>query len=354
MKILALNLGSTSTKLGVFEDTTPVVAHTIRHTKEELAPYGGIMAQQAHRQGMMRDWLAEQGLPLENMDAIATRSGLIRPVPSGVFTVNEAAVADALSCRWGEHAANIGLAIAHEWSRQLGIPALFVDAPTTDELSDVARVSGFRGVERRSVFHALNARRVIHMHCQAQGQDPRQGRYIVAHLGGGISVSAWDSLRAVDVNNAVEGDGPFSPERAGSLSCVSVLNLLERAYAGNVTQLKSDLYRQGGLQSYMGSNDVRAMVARAGDEPEVRLILDAMYYGVAKAIGAMAAVLRGRVDGILLTGGLCYNEDTTRSIMAQVDWIAPCSVFPGEDELAALAEGAYRCLTGQEKAQALT
>lgn len=353
MKILALNLGSTSTKLGVFENTRQLIAHTIRHSKEELAPLGGIMAQKSYRQQLVRSWLAEQGMPLEQMEAIAARSGLIRPVPGGVFAINEAAVSDALSGRWGEHAANIGLVIAHEWSGQFGIPALFVDAPTTDELSDLARVSGFNGIERRSVFHALNAKRVIHLHCEAQGQDPRRGRYIVAHLGGGISVSAWDCLRAVDVNNAVDGDGPFSPERAGSLACVSVLNLLAQQYGGDIARLKGDLYRQGGLQSYLGSNDVRALAARAATEPDVRLILDAMYYGVAKYIGAMAAALSGRVDGILLTGGLCYNEDVTRAISARVDWIAPCSIFPGEDELAALAEGAWRCLSGQEEAQVL-
>lgn len=352
MKILVLNLGSTSTKAGVFEDTLLLRGQTIRHDKAELAEYGGILGQKEYRKTKLKEWLDGQGFRLGDMAVIAARGGLIRPVEGGIFRIDAAAAADAAGGKYGMHPANVGMLIAHEWGLEHGIPAVFLDAPATDELSALARVSGFNGVTRRSIFHALNAKRVVRLYCLEHGLDPLQGRFIVAHMGGGTTVSAIDGLRAVDLNSGVDGEGPFTPERAGSLPAQAVLKLV-REYGGDTALLQEDLYRKGGLQSYFGTNNVTALLKRAEKEPEVSLVLDAMIYNVAKCIGAMAAALSGRVDRILLTGGIAYNPGQMDSLIARVNWITGCTVYPGEDELAALAEGAFRYLTGAEEAKSI-
>lgn len=352
MNILVLNLGSTSTKLGVFDDTRQLLSHTIRHSKEELSAFSGIMEQEDFRRERLKFWLSENGWPLTAFDIIAARGGLLRPVPGGVFLVDEAAAQDAASGRYGLHPANVGLLIAWRWSLEYGIPAVFTDAPATDELSEVARVSGYRPIARRSIFHALNIKRVARQHCVKEGLDPLEARLVVAHMGGGITVAAVDGLKAVDVNNGVDGEGPFSPERAGSLPLRQTLQLAG-GYAGGHEAFYDLLYRQGGLMSYFGTNDVGALAQRAKREPEVALVLDAMLYGIAKQVAAMAIPLKGRPDGILLTGGIAFNQGLMAKLAAMVDWLAPCHVYPGEDELAALAEGAFRYLAGQEEAKRL-
>ncbi|NLC33150.1 MAG: butyrate kinase [Clostridiales bacterium] len=353
MKILAINLGSTSTKLAVFEDTVPVSTVCLRHPKTELARYAGIMAQKDYRRSLMDEWLSANGHHPSQMDIIVSRCGPIRPMAGGTYLIDEAAIHDATDCRYGEHAANIGLLIADEWQRTFGIPAVFVDPPCTDELDTVARVSGYEGIARRSVFHALNAKRVIRLYCDKAGLDPLCSSFIVAHLGGGISVAAFENMRAIDVTNAIDGEGPFSPERSGSLPSAGLLKLVSR-FEGNAKALHTALYRQGGLQSYFDTNDVAALIDRAQNEPAVRLVLDAMYYNIAKAIGAMATVLSGKAAQIILTGGMAHNADVTDSIKARVAFIAPVTIYPGEDELAALAQGAYRCITGLEQAGRLS
>ena len=350
MKILTTNLGSTSTKLGVFEDDNAPLTATLRHSREDLAPLGGIMAQEEYRKRLMEEWLEGQGHPLSSFSLIAARGGLIRPVEGGIYRVDEQVAEDAANCRFGTHAANLGLLIAARWQEDHGIPAVFVDAPVTDELTPLARVSGFAGISRSCAFHALNAKRVIRLYCGDEGLDPYRHHFIVAHLGGGFSVGAFENMRAIDVNNAVEGEGPFSPERAGNLSSLNVLRLCERL-GGDTKRTYEALYRNGGLQSYFGTNDVSSLLAKYEQDPQVSLILDSMCYNVSKAIGAMAAVLRGRVERVLLTGGVCYSERLTGIITRQVAWIAPVSVFPGEDELAALYEGGRRYLSGEEGAK---
>lgn len=352
MKILVLNLGSTSTKLGVFEDTTEQFTHTLRHSKEELASFEGIPGQKGFRMVKLLEWLSQNGHPMDSFDAIAARGGLIRPIPGGSFYMNEAAEQDAASGRFGMHAANLGMLIARELSLEFGIPAIFTDAPATDELSDRARVSGFKGIERRSIFHALNAKRVARMYCEQAGIDPGESRLIVAHMGGGITVSALLGLAAVDVNNGVDGEGPFSPERAGSLPSRALLDLVKER-GGNTDAVYESLYRQGGLQSYFGTNNVVELIERSKAEPEVKLVLDAMLYTIAKQIAGMAVALEGRAQQILLTGGIAYNKGLMEDLAKLVSFIAPCTVFPGEDELAALAEGAYRVLSGQEEGKRL-
>ncbi|NLE70091.1 MAG: butyrate kinase [Clostridiales bacterium] len=350
MKILVLNLGSTSTKLGVFEDTHLLLSHTLRHSREALAAFAGILDQRAFRQQALVAWLSENNHGMDSFDVIAARGGLLGPLPGGSFLINQAAADRAASGRHGMHAANVGMLIAKSLSDQYGIPAYFTDAPSTDEMTDVARVSGFAGIQRESIFHALNMKQVVRRHCEAHGLDPRAHSFIVAHMGGGITVAAIKNLAAVDVNNGVAGEGPFSPERAGSLPARALLRLLEDS-GQTPMALYETLYRQGGAQSYFGTNDMLALEERMHQEPQVKLVLDAMLYQVARQIAGMAVPLKGQVAGILLTGGIANSSALMGQLTDLVSFIAPCSVYPGEDELTALAEGAYRCETGQEEAQ---
>lgn len=350
MKILVLNLGSTSTKLGVFEGLSQTHSHTIRHTRDELAQFPDILPQRDFRKQKMHEWLQSSGITPKDISVIAARGGVIRPVSGGSFHIDEEAARDAASGVWGMHPTNVGLLIAFEWSREYGIPAIFTDAPTTDELSDVARVSGLRGITRRSVFHALNAKRVARLYCEQSGLDPLTCRLIVAHMGGGVTVCALKGLRAIDLNSGADGEGPFAPERAGSLPSRQLLDLVKH-YESDPDRLFDTLYRHGGLMSYYGTNDVPLLMERAAKEPEVKTVLDAMVYNIAKQIAAMAVTLEGKTQQILLTGGLAHSEALMEQLTSLVSWIAPCTVYPGEDELAALAYGAYRVMTGQEEAR---
>lgn len=352
MKILVLNLGSTSTKAGLFEGSRHTCSHTIRHSKEELAPFDSVMDQKEFRKEQILKWLKGQGLSMADIDLIATRGGLIRPIRGGVYFADEAAAHDAASGDYGFHPANVGLLIAREWSLEYSLPAVFVDAPATEELSDIAKVSGYAPITRRSIFHALNAKRAARRWCAENGQDIKNSSLIVAHMGGGVTVCALDGLAAIDVNNGVDGEGPFSPERAGSLPLRQMMSLAE-TYEKGPKALFDDSYRKGGLYSYFGTNDVGALVKRAEDEPRVKLVLDAFCYNIAKQIAAMAVALMGRVDQIVLTGGVAYNQGLMEEIERQVCWIAPVSVYPGEDELAALAEGAHRYMQGLEEAKSI-
>ncbi|MDI9520971.1 MAG: butyrate kinase [Bacillota bacterium] len=350
MKILVMNLGSTSTKLAIFEDENPIVTETIRHTPEELAPYPDILAQEDFRKERILDFLRQKGAPLDSMDVIATRGGLIRPVPGGVFWVDDSVEKDVRSGLYGKHSSNTGLLIANAWSREYGIPAVFTDAPATDELMDVARVSGYQSIFRRSIFHALNMKRVARQCCNSIGIKPEDSRLIIAHMGGGVSVAALKGLKAIDVNGATDGDGPFSPERSGSLPLKQALKV---AYQKAKTPEEAfDLfYRKGGLISYFGTNNVAELVKRSETEKEVELVLRGMLYMIAKQIAAMAVPLEGRVDQIILTGGIAYNAGLMAQLSEKVGFIAPVTVTPGEDELAALAEGALRFMRGEEKAR---
>lgn len=348
MKILVVNLGSTSTKAGIFEDLVPLATETFQHQKEDLACFDSIFGQRDFRKAVIEDWLEKQGFGLHDFMVYALRGGLIRPIPGGIYRINAQVAQDAESGRYGEHACNAGLLLGYAWSRTSGIPAVFVDAPCTDELIDAARISGFAGVERTSIFHALNAKRVIRHYCRSKGLDPYSHSFIVAHMGGGISVSAVQGLKAIDVSNGVDGEGPFSPERVGSLSHKNIFSLLNE-FGGDTAALNRALYYRGGLMSYFGTNDVPALIHRGESEPEVARVLAAMVYNIAKQIAALSIPLMGKVEQILLTGGLACNPRITTPITEQVSWIAGCAVYPGEDELAALAEGAWRFMTGQEE-----
>ena len=351
-QLLTLNFGSTSSKVGVFNNTDLVKETTIRHPKETLNQFKSIDAQKEYRKQLIENWLDDNGFKLQDFDLFSVRCGLIRPIQAGIYHINQAAVNDALSGHFTMHAANLGLVIGYEWMQHYHIPAIFSDGPTTDELSDLARISGFAFKQRRSVFHALNTKRTIRLHCQNHELNPFENNFIVGHLGGGITISAFQKFRAIDVNNGIDGEGPFTPERTGTLSNRILLELVDEN-DGNTKKVKEDLYRFGGLHSYFQTNDVKELVERAHHDPQVKLVIDAMIYMIAKEIGAMASVLKGDVKAILITGGLAYSEYITSEIINATNWIAPVVLYPGENELQALAESGYRYLMKEEIAKEL-
>lgn len=351
-QILTLNFGSTSSKVGVFNNTQLIKEVTIRHAKEILNQYQTIEEQKEFRKKLIEQWLIDNEFSLEKFNLFSVRCGIIRPIQSGIYQINNAALNDAISGRYTMHAANLGLAIGYEWNQQHQIPAIFSDGPTTDELSELARVSGYAGKERRSVFHALNTKRTIRHHCQLYKMDPIENNFVVAHLGGGITISAYQKFKAIDVNNGVDGEGPFSPERTGTLSNRILLELVDENQ-GNTKKVRENLYRFGGLQSYFQTNDVKELVEQAKHDEKIKRVLDAMIYRIAKEIGAMSSVLQGKVNSILITGGLGYSEYITNEIKKYVQWIANVYIYPGENELQALAESGYRYLTKEEEAKVL-
>jgi butyrate kinase len=351
-RILVINPGSTSTKFGLFEDATPVLEKTLRHSAAEIARYRSVADQYEFREQAILTELAANNVSLSNLDAVVGRGGLLRPIPGGTYAVSEAMLEDLSSARYGEHASNLGAILAHKLALAAAVPAFIVDPVVVDELQPLARFSGFPGIQRRSVMHPLNAKKMARQAARELGRDYSEMDLIVVHMGGGISVGAHHRGRVIDVNNALDGDGPFSPERSGGLPTVG---LVELCFSGKYSQ--SEIMRllvgKGGLVAYLNTNDGREVVQRieSGDE-QARLIYEAMAYQIAKEIGSAAAVLKGNVEAIVLTGGLAYDRQyLVRWIEERVSFIAPVLVYPGEEELLALAEGALRVLGGEEEAQ---
>lgn len=362
MRILALNPGSTSTKVALFECDAPACggvreawSDTQRYDADVLGRFAGVMEQEEFRLSEIRRCLEERDAHPSRLDAVVGRGGLLKPIESGTYEVNEEMLADLRSCRWGAHASNLGAPLAVRLAAEGGdIAAFIVDPVVVDEMMPLARLSGLPEIERRSIFHALNQKAVARRVAAELGRPYDECNLVVAHMGGGISVGAHEKGRVVDVNNALDGDGPFSPERAGSLP---VGGLIKMAFSGDheqVAMLKM-LTGKGGLVAHLGTNDLREVVRRmdAGDE-RARLLFEAMAYRIAKEIGACAATLGGEVDAIVLTGGLAYNERFTGLIRERVEFVSEVKVYPGEDEMLALAEGAYRVLSGSEQARRYT
>lgn len=351
MLLLAINLGSTSSKFAVYRDTEPVFVETIRHPKEELAPFPDVISQQDYRRQAVLNGVREKGVDLHELDAVVARGGLTRPLPGGTFVIDEAMLKALQDPQAAKHASSLSGIIAYDIASELKVPVYTVDPVVTDELEPLARVSGYDGIERVSIFHALNQKAVARAAAKELGKSYDQLNLIVAHMGGGVSVGAHKNGRVVDVNNCLDGDGPFSPERAGGLPVISVLDL---CMSGKYT--RKELYdmfvKKGGFYSYLGVNDGRKAeeMADAGDE-KANLVLDAMAYQVSKEIGACAAVLSGKVDAVVLTGGLAYSKRLTAAIADRVSFIARVMLFPGENEMLALVEGALRALRGEEQAK---
>ena len=349
-EILVINPGSTSTKIGVFADETMLFDVTLRHSAEELAPYATIADQKAFRKDLVLSALQEKNYDAKNLSAVSARGGLVAPIPGGTYAVNENLLRDCAAGVQGQHASNLGAMIAHEIGEELGIPAFVVDPPVVDELADVARFSGHPAIIRASKFHALNQKAVAKRYAKESGTPYEELNLIVCHMGGGVSVGAHDHGRIVDTQNALDGDGPFSPERSGSLPAGQ---LAELCFSGDYTyaEIKKMLSGRGGIVAYTGTTNMIEVTEKAKTDEYTARVLAAFHYQIAKEIGAMAAVLNGKVDQIILTGGIAYGKETVAALREKVEWIAPITVYPGEDELLALTQGALRVLSGEEEAK---
>ena len=349
-QIVVVNPGSTSTKFGLYRDDKPHFVSNLRHTDAELEPFRGrpILDQQEFRGKLIEAELARHGIPLNELSAAVGRGGLLRPLASGTYRVNQLMLDELKRAERGEHASNLGAYIAHGLAQHAGVPAFVVDPVSVDEWPDKTRLSGSTLLERQCLSHALNTKAVGKRFAKEQGKSYDRLNLVIAHVGSGISVSAHTRGRMVDVTNSRE-EGAFSTERSGTVPC---MKLVELCFSGKYTakQVEAILFREGGLYSYLGTKDLVEVEKRidAGDA-KAKLVFDAMIYQIAKEIGAMSAVLSGKVDSILLTGGMAHSVRLTGELAKQIGWIAPVHVYPGEDELQALAEGALRVLRGEEK-----
>jgi len=348
-QILVINPGSTSTKIGVFKNETETFNHSISHSVRELDAFSKMTDQYGYRSEIIQKTLLENGFALDSFDAVVGRGGLLKPIPGGTYHINQKMLDDLTEAKRGEHASNLGAMIANSLGNIANAPSFIVDPVVVDEMEPEARISGMPEIERRSIFHALNQRAVARKACQEIGKGYEDANLIVAHLGGGISIGCHSKGRVIDVNNAFNGDGPFSPERAGGLPTGQ---LAELCFSGKYTlpNIKSKLVGKGGLVAYLGSNNSLEIQKRIekGDE-EASLVYRAMGYQISKEIGACAAVLKGQVDAIIVSGGLSNDDMLMQQIRNHVRWISQIFIYPGEKEMEALADGALRILKGEEE-----
>lgn len=350
IKSLIINPGSTSTKIGVFEDETLLFEETLRHSTEEISQYATIVDQKDFRKKIITDLLAEKNFDLKSLNVVVGRGGMLKPIPGGTYAVTDALLADLKVGVQGQHASNLGGILAREIADSIGVPSYIVDPVVVDELMPIARYSGVPELPRTSVFHALNQKAVAKRYAKEIGKPYDSLRLIVVHMGGGVSVGAHINGKVVDVFNALDGDGAFSPERAGAVPSGALIKL---CFSGKYTEKEvySKIVGKGGFNAYLGTNDMREVTKRAneGDEKAAEA-KKAFLLQVSKDIGSMACVLNGKVDQIIVTGGIAYGEDVVAALKEAAEWIAPFTVYPGEDELLALAQGALRVMNGEEKA----
>lgn len=351
VKSLVINPGSTSTKIGIFEDETLLFDETLRHSTEEIARYDSIIDQKDFRRDIILDFLESKDFDVNSLDVVVGRGGMLKPIPGGTYAVNDALVRDLEIGVSGQHASNLGGILAKEIADSIGKPSYIVDPVVVDELCDEARISGVPELPRISIFHALNQKAVAKRYAAESGKDYNALNLIVVHMGGGVSVGAHVQGKVVDVFNALDGDGAFSPERAGGVPSGA---LIKMCFSGKYTE--KEVYKKivgnGGFNAYLGTNDMRDVekMASEGNEEAIKL-REAFIQQVAKDIGSMACVLNGKVDQIIATGGIAYDKGVIAGLKEKCEWMAPFTVYPGEDELLALAQGAIRVLNGEEAAK---
>jgi butyrate kinase len=346
--ILALNPGATSTKLAVYEDERAILKTSVEHQGTSLDSYPRVIDQLQYRLDLILATLADAGIALETLNAVVGRGGLLKPMEGGTYRVSPAMLGDLATAR--EHASNLGGILADRLAKPLGIPAFIVDPVSVDELEPEARISGLPELPRHSFSHALNSKAVARRAAREMGGAYADFNFVVAHLGTGVSITAHRKGRMVDVSGADE-EGPFSPARAAG---VPALLLAKLCYSGQYTekQMLTRLVGEGGLYAHLGTRDVREAERRAAEgDSHAAIVMKAMAYRIAREIGAMATALKGRVDRVILTGGIAYSEQIVGEVSERVGFIAPVLVMPGEEELPALAEGALRVLRGQEPAR---
>ena len=352
MNILAINPGSTSTKMAVYADEKPILLRSINHTPEELAHFDDVIEQLDYRKQMIIDELRHSEVALD-FQAVIGRGGLVKPLEGGVYEINEKMVEDTHSgIAMHNHACNLGCLIAYEIANEIpGCRSFIADPGVVDELNDYARICGSPLMHRICIWHALNQRAIARRYAAEIGKEYEDLNLIICHMGGGISIAAHEHGRAVDANNALDGEGPFSPERAGSLPAADLIRL---CYSGKYTekQLLKRIAGQAGLNALLGTNDVKEVIRRIeqGDQ-QAELVLNAMLYHVAKAIAAQSAVLCGQIDAILLTGGLAYSGYVVSRLRKRIGFLAPIRIYPGQDEMSALASNALAVLQGKRQAK---
>jgi butyrate kinase len=346
--ILVINPGSTSTKIALFnQEGKEIFSRSINHSTEELSQFKSLLEQDPVRKKVILDTLKKENIEFNSIKTIIGRGGVLKPLGAGTYEVNNKLINDLKNSPI-EHASNLGGIIAHEIAEEINVPAYIADPVSVDEFTDIARISGLKGIERKSLLHALNIRANAFRYAKEQGKKFEEINLIVAHLGGGISIAPIMKGKIVDVNNANDG-GPFSPERSGALPNKALIHL---CYSGKYSE--KELYKlitnQGGLVSYLGTNDTREVMKKIeqGDN-YAKLIFEAMCYQIAKEIGAMAIVLKGKVEAIILTGGIAHSEILVNKIKDRTSWIAPVVVYPGEEEMKALAQAVIRVMDGVEK-----
>ena len=350
VKSLIINPGSTSTKIGVFEDETLLFEETLRHSTEEIAQYASIVDQKDFRKKIITDLLKEKDFDIKSLGMVVGRGGMLKPIPGGTYAVTDDLLEDLKIGKQGQHASNLGGILAREIADEIGVPSYIVDPVVVDELAPVARYSGVKELPRTSVFHALNQKAVAKRYAKEAGKAYDSMNLIVVHMGGGVSVGAHEKGKVIDVFNALDGDGAFSPERAGAVPSGA---LIKMCFSGEYTEKEvySKIVGKGGFNSYLGTNDMRNVIKmiEEGNE-EAKAMFDAFIFQVTKDIGSMACVLNGKVDQIIVTGGIAYNAKVIENLKEKAGWIAPFTVYPGEDELLALVQGGVRVLNGEEKA----
>lgn len=345
--ILVINPGSTSTKLALFANQTAKYRENIPHPTEELTKFATVIDQGPYRLALLRQFLT--GNQITQLDAIAARGGMLHPLVSGVYRVNDLMLADLKVQRFGEHACNLGAILAQALANEYNCPAYIADPPIVDELEPVARLSGMPGVVRKSQFHALNQKYVAHLIANRLHKKYEQCNFIIAHLGGGISVGAHHKGRVIDVNNALDGDGPFSPERSGGVPIGDLVRMIEQA-PRCIPELKKKIVGRGGVTAYCGTNNMEELKNRidAGDA-QAGLVYEALLYQVSKEIAMHGATLEGKVTAIILTGGLCNDPDIIKKIKKRINYLGPVFVVPGEREMEALAWYTLEVLQGKRR-----
>ncbi len=348
--VLAVNPGSTSTKIAWYKDNEELWRDTVRHDPEALGEFSSVADQFLFRLSTIAQAVKDHGMTFSDLSAVAGRGGLVEPVPGGTYAVDDALLARLRMGKPWEHASNLGGILADAICRPLGIPAFIVDPVAVDEMNPAAKITGLPELPKVSLGHALNVKATVRRAAADLGKKWDELNFIVAHIGGGITVCAHEMGRMIDLNNANDF-GPFSPERAGGLPAGDLLRMCFGSESSEKDMLRK-LVGKGGLAAYTGTSDVREVKALAAEgDARAREAYEAMAWGIAREIGAQAAVLSGHVDAILFTGGVAFDSDFVALVQKRVQWIAPVLVYPGEDEMPALAEGALRVLKGEEKAK---
>ncbi|HGH0783777.1 TPA: butyrate kinase [Staphylococcus pseudintermedius] len=343
---LVLNLGSTSSKYAIYENDECKVNENISHTEAILKQ--PLIDQESLRQQLIEDEIESQGYQLNQIDAIACRGGLLKPLEGGTYSVNEAMYDDLKSFKYGAHASNLSAMIGYQLGQKYNIPVFTTDPVVVDELIDEVRHTGVPSIQRRSIFHALNQKAMARRYAALVNRAYENMNVIVIHMGGGISIGAHEKGRVIDVNEALYGEGPMAMDRSGSIPNDLLVQYMEK-HQLSVDEIKVQLSRESGLKAYFQTSDLREIMAKYEQDENVKLIIDTMVIQIAKVIGERAVVLKGHVDQIIFTGGMSYSVQLMDQLAKYIEWIAPISVFPGEHELITLAERAQLALNQQIK-----